>query len=121
MFRKKKEEDEERPKGQGSPAAGAPPGEGLNREMKRMMKRNEGSADRLRRPAPNARKPRTSPWMFIKEVRGELARVTWPTRQEVVTYSVVVVVTVAFFMVVIAGIDYVALKAVLALIGRGGK
>ena len=118
MFRKKKE-DEEPPKTPGFPAAPAP-GEGLNREMKRMMQKREGSADRLRRPAPNARKPRTSPWTFIKEVRGELARVAWPTRKEVVTYSVVVVVTVAFFMVVIAGIDYVALKAVLALIGRGG-
>lgn len=95
-------------------------GTGMNREMKRMMQRREGAADRLKRPtAPKAK--RTKPLTFLKEVRGELGRVAWPTRQEVITYSLVVVVTVTFFMVIIYGIDYVALKGVLFLIERGGR
>jgi|GEM_PF-970643 len=93
----------------------------MNRETKRMMKKREGAADKLRRPAPNAQKKRTKPTVFIKEVRGELGRVAWPTRQEVITYSFVVLLTVIFFMVIISGIDYVALKGVLWLIGLGGK
>lgn len=96
-------------------------GTGVNREMKRAMKKREGAADRLKRaPAAPSRK-RTKPLTFLKEVRGELGRVAWPTRQEVITYSVVVLVTVMFFMIVIAGIDYVALKGVLFLIDRGGR
>ena len=92
---------------------------GVNREMKRMMKRREGAADRLRRPtAP--RTQRAKPLTFVKQVRAELGKVTWPTRQETVTYTLVVIVTVAFFMVVIGAIDFVALKGVLFLIGRGG-
>lgn len=96
-------------------------GAGVNREMKRMMKKREGAADRLRRPPTVASRKRTKPLTFLKEVRGELGRVAWPTRQEVITYSLVVLVTVIFFMVVIAGIDYVALKGVLFLIDRGGR
>lgn len=102
-------------------AVGDGTGAGVNREMKRMMKKREGAADRLRRPPTVAGRKRTKPLTFLKEVRGELGRVAWPTRPEVMTYSVVVLVTVIFFMVVIAGIDYVALKGVLFLIERGGR
>jgi preprotein translocase subunit SecE len=92
----------------------------MNREMKRMMAKREGAADRMRRPMPTKR-TRTKPLAFLKEVRGELGRVAWPTRQETITYTLVVIITVAFFMIIIAGIDFVALKAVLFLIARGGK
>lgn len=40
------------------------------------------------------RKERTSARVFLREVRGELKRVAWPTRREVFLYSVVVLVTV---------------------------
>ncbi len=96
-------------------------GTGVNREMKRAMKKREAAADRLKRAPTAPSRKRTKPLTFLKEVKGELARVAWPTRTEVITYSVVVLVTVIFFMVVIAGIDYVALKGVLFLIDRGGR
>lgn len=96
-------------------------GAGVNREMKRAMKKREGAADRLKRTPTAPSRKRTKPLTFLKEVKGELGRVAWPTRNEVITYSVVVLVTVIFFMVVIAGIDYVALKGVLFLIDRGGR
>lgn len=96
-------------------------GAGVNREMKRMMKKREGAADRLKQPPVVGRRKRTRPLPFLKEVKGELTRVAWPTRPEVITYSIVVLVTVAFFMTAIAGIDYVALKGVLFLIDRGGR
>lgn len=96
-------------------------GTGVNREMKRAMKKREGAADRLKRSPTAPSRKRTKPLTFLKEVKGELTRVAWPTRPEVITYSVVVLITVIFFMVVIAGIDYVALKGVLFLIDRGGR
>ncbi|HEX2054233.1 MAG TPA: preprotein translocase subunit SecE [Actinomycetota bacterium] len=107
------------PRGEEAAADGG--GSGVNREMKRMMARREGAADRLKRAPTVSGRKRTKPLTFMKEVRGELGRVAWPTRTEVVTYSMVVLVTVIFFMVVIAGIDYVALKGVLFLIDRGGR
>jgi preprotein translocase subunit SecE len=83
-----------------------------------MMKRRERAADRLVRP-PAAKRKRTKPMEFVKEVRGELGRVAWPTRNEVVTYTVVVLVSVAFFMLVIGGLDFVFTKAVVQLISGG--
>lgn len=102
-------------------AEAQPDSSGMNREMKRMLKRREGAADRLRKPPTVSSKKRTPPLTFLKEVRGELARVAWPTRQELFTYTMVVLVTVAFFMAVIYAIDYVALNGVLFLIERGGR
>ena len=89
-------------------------------EVKRMMKKRERSADKLVRPpmTPDKRK-RTKPRQFLREVRAELKRVAWPTRQEVVAYTLVVLVTVGFFMLIISGLDFVFLKAVVKLIGQG--
>jgi preprotein translocase subunit SecE len=43
---------------------------------------------------------------FIREVVAELRKVIWPTRKELVTYAVVVVVFIAVLMTIIAGFDY---------------
>lgn len=43
---------------------------------------------------------------FIREVVAELRKVIWPTRKELVTYSVVVVFFIAVLMTIIAGFDY---------------
>lgn len=122
MFGRDKDKDDETAKGQEeAPGSIDPTGTGMNREMKRMMSKREGAADRLRKPKMVQKSKRTSPRQFIHEVRLELQRVAWPTRREVLTYSVVVIVTVAFFMSIIAGIDFVTLKGTVALFARGGK
>ena len=119
VFRKRGGDEEEPSKSTPSSGAG-PESAGMNREMRRMMSQREGSAERLRRPPPSQKKVRTSPRLFVKQVRAELGKVAWPTRKEVVTYTVVVVVSVAFFMVIIYGIDFVSLKGVVWLISKGG-
>jgi preprotein translocase subunit SecE len=84
-----------------------------------MMKKREDAADRLKRPTPQqaaAKRRRTKPKDFVKEVRGELARVAWPSRQEVLTYTLVVVVSVTFFMMLIWGLDIAFTKLVVKLI-----
>lgn len=43
---------------------------------------------------------------FVREVVAELRKVIWPTRKELVTYAVVVIVFIAVFMTIIAGFDY---------------
>ena len=91
----------------------------MNREVKRMMKKREGAADRLKRQTPAqaaARRKRTKPRDFVKEVRGELSRVAWPSRQEVLTYTLVVLVSVSFFMAIIWAMDVAFTKLVVKLI-----
>jgi len=54
---------------------------------------------------------------FLKEVVSELRKVIWPTRKQMVTYTAVVLVFVAFMVAVIAGLDFVLTKGVFALFG----
>jgi preprotein translocase subunit SecE len=44
---------------------------------------------------------------FIREVVAELRKVIWPTRKELVTYAVVVIVFISIMMAIIAGYDVV--------------
>jgi preprotein translocase subunit SecE len=64
-----------------------------------------------------AKRERTKPRQFVSEVIAELQKVAWPTREEVVSYSVVVIVSVIVIAAIIFVMDYVFTKAVLALFG----
>lgn len=54
---------------------------------------------------------------FIREVVAELRKVIWPTRKELVTYAVVVIVFVAVMMTIIAGYDLVFGRIVQVVFG----
>ena len=100
----------------------------MNRETKRMMAR-QGQAGPDGTPAagtaaerraavakrPSAKAQRTSPATFLKEVRGELRRVAWPSRAEVVNYSTIVLFTLAILIALIFVLDYAFAKSVLFL------
>lgn len=60
-------------------------------------------------PAPVARKrkQRTSPRQFLREVRSELRKVAWPARKELLSYSLVVLVSVSIITLYITGLDQV--------------
>lgn len=47
---------------------------------------------------------------FVREVRAELKKVTWPTRNELVSYTGIVFVAVIIVSLLIAGIDFVYSK-----------
>jgi preprotein translocase subunit SecE len=94
----------------------------MNRQYKRLMKKEQQRKGTVPRPpvkAPGAptKKERTKPRQFVKEVGDELKRVAWPTRQEVVAYSLVVLVSVTIIAALIFVMDYFFTKAVLALFG----
>lgn len=42
---------------------------------------------------------------FLKEVRAEMRKVVWPNREELTTYTIVVIVTVAIVAVFISLVD----------------
>jgi preprotein translocase subunit SecE len=87
------------------------------------MKKQEQQKKPPSRPSPKAaaaaagKRERTKPRQFVKEVIAELRKVAWPTRQEVIAYSIVVVVSVVVITTIIFGMDYVFTKAILALFG----
>jgi preprotein translocase subunit SecE len=85
----------------------------MNRQTKRLLAKQQAAQDKGARPAPTParvapggeKKKRTPPRQFLKEVRNELKKVAWPTRGEVVTYTVVVLVTVIFVTLFVFGLD----------------
>jgi preprotein translocase subunit SecE len=96
----------------------------MNREQKRMLRRQGDLADdgtpapRSRdqaRPAPRQRSDRSSPREFVREVRGELRKVAWPSRDEVIRFSIIVFVTVVLLTSFVNLIDYVSTEAILQL------
>ena len=90
----------------------------MNRQMKRAQRRQGTTVDRARaattarRPQP-AEQKRTGARQFLKEVRQELKKVLWPTRRELVTYTIVVLVTVVVLTTYVFGLDVVFSKFVL--------
>ena len=86
----------------------------MNRQQKRMLQRQgqmgaDGAPAARKRQAPPAPRPkeeRTSPLQFVREVRGELRKVAWPTRGEVINYSIIVLVAVVLMTAYVAGLDY---------------
>lgn len=65
-------------------------------------------------------KPKKERFKFIKDVRAEMKRVTWPTRTDVLRWSGVVVAALIFFGVYVAILDNVIVTpALVALSGLG--
>ena len=82
------------------------------------MKKDEERKRVAPRPVKAAGSPgreRTKPLQFFREVIGELQKVAWPSRQEVVAYSVVVLVSAVVIATIIFGMDYVFTKGILTL------
>ncbi|OCL27851.1 preprotein translocase subunit SecE [Orenia metallireducens] len=44
---------------------------------------------------------------FFREVKAELKKVNWPNRKELVSYTMVVIVTVLLVALFIGGVDFV--------------
>ncbi|MGH9165126.1 MAG: preprotein translocase subunit SecE [Acidimicrobiales bacterium] len=98
----------------------------MNRQMKRMMQRQgqvgpDGTPATAKRAAPQPRraaapnKERTTPVAFLREVRGELRKVAWPNRAEVVNYSTVVLITLILLIALIFVLDLAFAKSILFL------
>ena len=92
----------------------------MNRQTKRQMAKQQGKEkpSAPKKPNPSApKKQRTSAAQFLREVRLELKKVQWPTRKELVAYTVVVLVAVTVLTSFVFVLDYLFSKAVLNLFG----
>jgi preprotein translocase subunit SecE len=57
---------------------------------------------------------------FVREIAAELAKVIWPTRKELVTYTLVVVFFVSIIVSIVAGLDYLFARVMVAVFGTTG-
>jgi preprotein translocase subunit SecE len=57
---------------------------------------------------------------YFSDVRAEMKRVVWPSRQEVINSSGIVITTLIIFIIMIAVFDYVSVTVVRALQNLGG-
>ena len=101
----------------------------MNRQMKRAQEKAErqqkgAGLDRraappatTRRAAQQEKRKRTGARQFLREVRLELKKVDWPTRKELISYSVVVLVTITVLTSFVFAVDYLFSKLILHLLG----
>jgi preprotein translocase subunit SecE len=54
---------------------------------------------------------------FLREVRGELRRVNWPSRKDVTSYTLVVLVAVSLLTLYVFGLDQLFGALVLWIFG----
>lgn len=106
----------------------------MNRQTKRLMQRQKAtSQDRMeamrQRRAVTAGGPgggpgrgtgrrRTPIRQFLKEVRQELKKVAWPSRKELIGYTIVVLVAVVFMTSLVFAMDLTFSKVVLRVFGQ---
>jgi preprotein translocase subunit SecE len=44
-------------------------------------------------------------WMFINEVRAEIKKITWPSRDELIGATIIVCILVLIFAAILGGMD----------------
>jgi preprotein translocase subunit SecE len=80
-----------------------------------------GAGTRSRAAAEQARadevRQKRSLARFLREVVAELRKVIWPGRRELITYTTVVIVFVAFMVALVSGLDLLFARGVIAVFG----
>ena len=68
-------------------------------------------------PRPAAGGPGGRPGRYLREIISELRKVLWPSRKELTTYTIVVIVFVVIMVALVAGLDLGLAKLVLEIFG----
>lgn len=89
----------------------------VNRELRRAQEKTRASAQKQRmaaqkkKTADKKKGDKKGVWktitQFLKDVRIEMKKVIWPSREEVTNYTAVVLITVAVVSTYLLALDYV--------------
>jgi preprotein translocase subunit SecE len=106
----------------------------MNRQMRRLQEKEErrrkkqdeaaggrtnrrAAAVQARQQAPSEHKPLPQRIRdYLHEVRVELRKVTWPTREQMIAFTTVTVITTVILTGIVFGFDVAAKQAVLWLV-----
>ncbi len=96
----------------------------MNREQRRYLQKQgqmdgDGNPIATKRDNRPAKSERVTPGEYVSEVRSEMGRVMWPTRREVINYTIVVMVTLAVVTGLVALLDYLFAEGLIALLEAG--
>jgi preprotein translocase subunit SecE len=84
-------------------------------------KNGSGTATKTAKKAAERPKGRRNPfafiWNYLKQVVAELRKVIWPNRKQMINYTAVVLVFLAFMVALIGGVDFGLTKLVMLVFG----
>lgn len=66
----------------------------------------------------DTRTARANPIQYIKQVAEELRKVIWPTRSQMITYTIVVFLFLIFMTALVSGVDFGAGKLIEVIFDR---
>jgi len=90
----------------------------MSRENKRRAAREEARTEGMKSAASEAgTHEKAGIAQFLREVRSELRKVAWPNRQEVISYTIVVLVTTLVLVGIVWAMDWVIRNAVINTLG----
>lgn len=95
-----RDEDVDTNGARGSDAAAVPTGK-AGRGESPVASRARQDADK----PEETRNARTNPFRYIQQVVEELRKVIWPTRSQMVTYTIVVFLFLIFMTALVSGVD----------------
>ncbi len=88
----------------------------MNRQTKRQMAKqgaDKPKAPERRQAAPGApSEKRVGPREYLREVRGEMKKVAWPTRQEIFNSTTIVVVGLIVMIGLIFAFDWASVHII---------
>jgi preprotein translocase subunit SecE len=86
----------------------------VNRETRRIQAKEEERAKKRRQEKSRPqKKQRVGFRQYLREVRQELKKVAWPSREELTTYTVVVFTVTIVLTLYVFGLDWLFSKGVL--------
>jgi preprotein translocase subunit SecE len=105
--------------GTGAVSAGAARAAARRSAARAGVSETKGAATPKRAAATTVKRPNVFARFgrFLREVVAELRKVIWPTRNQMVTYTIVVIVFVVFMVALVGVLDLLFAKGVLAVFG----
>ena len=95
----------------------------MNREMRRLQAKEEERAKKRRSEGPRQKQKKDEGLNLIqrvqkyfREVRQELKKVAWPSKEELTTYTIVVFGVTTILTLVVFGLDWGFNKSVINLL-----
>jgi len=91
---------------------------GVNEDWVRLVAESRGStATPERGRSPNRKNLIARILLFYRQVVAEMRKVVWPTREELITYTIVVIVFVVSFALIVLAFDLGVARVVRAVFG----
>ena len=112
----------------GSDAIAAPSEEPAKRRLFKKADKEQAAGDDKKQVQKSEKKsdkadkkPKKRRFAFLKDVKAEMKRVTWPSKQEVLRWSGVVIVALLFFGIFAYIIDSISLLILTGISGLGAS